>query len=78
MDDLQPSHALVVIGCAAGVLLSVGMARVVSGLLYGVSPYSPRLLASSCAVLAVTALIAAWLPVQRASSVDPLTALRHE
>ncbi|MDQ2711736.1 MAG: ABC transporter permease [Acidobacteriota bacterium] len=70
--------AVVTIGSAVGLFCSLGVARMIQGLLFGVSPYNPRLLALSCAVLGATALLAAWLPARRASSVDPLTALRHE
>ncbi len=65
-------------GSGLGLVVSLGVARMIAGLLFGVSAFNPSLLALSCAVLAVTALLAAWLPLRRASSVDPLTALRHE
>jgi predicted permease len=70
--------ALVGAGCAAGLAVSLLAGKAIAGLLYGVSPYDPALLAGACAVLTITAMIAAWLPTRRASSVDPLTALRHE
>ena len=66
------------VGCAAGLALSLLAGRAIAGLLYNVSPYDPLLLGSSCVVLMATAMMAAWLPVHRASSTDPLTALRHE
>lgn len=67
---------------AAGTLVGIGLTlatgRILSGLVFGLSVYDPRLLALSIAALAFTAAMAAWLPARRASAVDPLVALRHE
>ena len=65
-------------GIGAGLLISLGIARIIGGLLFDVSPYDPRIFALSCAALGATALLAAWIPARRASSVDPLIALRYE
>ncbi len=69
---------LLACGSAAGIALALLEGKAVAGLLFGVRAGEPRLLAFSMAVLAATALIAAWLPARRAASVDPLVALRHE
>jgi putative ABC transport system permease protein len=63
-----------VIGLAAGVFVS----RLVAGLLYGVSPLDPLTYALVCGVLLVVAGAATYLPVRRASKVDPIVALRYE
>jgi predicted permease len=70
--------AVVGIGSCAGIFLSFGVARIIQGLLFGVSPYDPRLFALSFGVLVASAVLAAWFPARRASSVDPLVALRYE
>lgn len=70
--------AAVGIGSCTGIIMSLGVAHIIQGLLFGVSPYDPRLFALSCAVLGASALLAAWFPARRASSVDPLVALRYE
>ncbi len=70
--------AVIAVGSCAGLFCSLAVARMIQGLLFGVSPYNPWLLALSSGVLVATALIAAWIPAHRASSIDPLTALRHE
>jgi putative ABC transport system permease protein len=75
---LRQVIAIAAIGCCAGLLCSLGTARMIQGLLFGVSPYDARLLALACLVLSATALLAAFLPARRASSIDPLLALRHE
>ncbi len=73
-DGLIPVAA----GAAAGVALAFGSARMVSSLLFQVSPYDPALAAGAvCALLAV-GTTACLLPARRAASVDPMQALRNE
>jgi len=69
---------LLVCGSLAGLALALVAGKVMAGLLYGVSAYDAPLLLFSIAVLAATAMIAAWIPIQRASAIDPFVALRHE
>jgi putative ABC transport system permease protein len=75
---LREIVGVVVIGACAGIVMSIGVARILQDLLFGISPYDPRLFAFSCAALCSSALLAAWFPARRASSVDPLVALRYE
>jgi putative ABC transport system permease protein len=69
---------LVVLGLAIGLLVSLGLSRVIASQLWGVSPYDPATLASVAAVLLITGLVACWVPARRATRVDPLIALRYE
>jgi ABC-type antimicrobial peptide transport system permease subunit len=46
--------------------------------LYGVTSYDPAILALAAAVLTACALVAGFVPAQRASSIDPIRALRVE
>jgi ABC-type antimicrobial peptide transport system permease subunit len=52
--------------------------RALGGLLFGVSPADPMAIGAAVSILAVVALIAAWIPAARASRVDPIQALRTE
>ncbi len=70
--------AVVATGSCAGVLLSLLVGRMVAGLLFGVDPYSPWLMAYSLGVLGTAAAFAAWLPARRASLVNPVRALKHD
>ncbi len=63
---------------SVGLLLSLGAGRVLSQILYEVSPSDPFALISSSLLLAVAALLACFLPARRAMHVNPITALRTE
>jgi putative ABC transport system permease protein len=56
----------------------VAVTRVLEGYLYGVGRFDAVTFASVAAVLAVAALAATYVPVRRATRVDPATALRCE
>jgi len=68
----------VVIGLAAGIVGSVALSRLMTGLLYGITATDRPTFAVVAAVLAVVALAAAYLPARRAARVDPLVALRAD
>jgi predicted permease len=75
---LRDVAAMAAVGIAAGIVLSVGLARYVESQLYGVPARDQATLAVSAAVLAAVALASGWLPAQRASRVNPVRALRQE
>ncbi len=66
------------LGFAIGLAGTVGLARYVESVLFGVRPLDPVVLATVAGVLATVALVACLLPAQRATRVDPMTALRQE
>jgi predicted permease len=61
-----------------GLLLALAAGRVLSQILYQVSPADPFALAISSVMLAAAALLACFLPARRATRVNPMTALRTE
>jgi putative ABC transport system permease protein len=61
-----------------GILLSLGIGRVLAQILYGVTPTDPFALISSTFMLVAAALLACFLPARRATQVNPITALRTE
>jgi putative ABC transport system permease protein len=64
------------IGGAIGLGLAVLSARLMSRLLFGVTPFDVPALAAAAAALVATATVACLLPARRASRIDPQTELR--
>jgi predicted permease len=69
---------LAVAGLLAGVLISSGLARSVSGLLFGVTSGDPLTFAAAALVLMTIAVLAGYLPARRASKIDPMICLRAD
>ena len=65
-------------GVGIGFLAALGLTRLMSGLLFGVSPLDPFVFAVVGAVCLLAALLACLLPARRAAAVDPLICLRYE
>jgi len=75
---LAQGSRLVALGLALGVGGAVLLTRLLSSLLFGVSPHDPATYAALVAVLGLVGALACWLPARRATRVDPLVALRSE
>ena len=69
---------LVLGGTVSGLVAAFLAARVVSGLLYGVSPKDPLTFGAVGGVLLAVAFLACYVPARRATRVNPLVALRTE
>jgi len=65
------------IGIALGLGASAGLTRVMSHLLYGVTPTDTATFATVPVVFAFAAMIACYVAARRTASVDPVDALRH-
>jgi ABC-type antimicrobial peptide transport system permease subunit len=69
---------LAAIGLGVGLVGALGVTRVVRSLLFGVTPTDPISFASITIFLTLVAAVASWLPARRATSVDPIVALRRD
>ena len=67
---------LAALGVAIGVVAALAAGRGLRGLLYGVEPTDPAMMALAAALLTLVAVAASWVPARRAAGVDPVTALR--
>ncbi len=75
---LKTGTALTAAGLALGVLGALGLTRLLSSFLFGVSPRDPWTLVVVSCLLSAVAAAACYIPARRATKVDPLVALRHE
>jgi ABC-type antimicrobial peptide transport system permease subunit len=73
---LVESGQVALAGTVAGVLLGIGLARALGGILYGVRP-DGWLIASMLAPLLAALFVATWVPARRAARVQPTSALRE-
>jgi putative ABC transport system permease protein len=69
---------LVAVGIVSGALLSIGVRRLLSSLLFGVVPGDPIALIAAVIAMAIAAGLASYLPARCAGSIDPMVALRYE
>src|ERR1700677_1686024 len=67
---------LALVGVAVGVAASFGLTRLIASFLFGVKSWDPVVFVTVPIILSVVALVAVWLPATRASTLDPMQALR--
>jgi len=65
-------------GVIAGVAASIGLLRMLQGLVFGVTPTDPVVLGTVSLLLVIVSLAASYVPARRAASVNPVTALRGD
>jgi putative ABC transport system permease protein len=69
---------IVGLGLAAGVPAAIGAMQLAQGLVYGVAPATPQLMAAVLGALTLVGVTATIVPAWRASRVDPAVTLREE
>jgi ABC-type antimicrobial peptide transport system permease subunit len=69
---------LTLLGAVIGLAGAAGLARTLSALVPGLETNAPIAIILMAGVLVVIAVLASWIPARRASSVDPIVALKGE
>jgi predicted permease len=75
---LGEAFVLATVGAALGLAGALALSRLMKTMLFETSASDPWTFATTAAVLALAALLAAWLPARRAMRVDPMVAMRVE
>jgi putative ABC transport system permease protein len=69
---------LALVGVAIGIAAAFALAHLIASFLFGVKWWDPMVYITVPIILSITALLAVWIPAQRASKLDPMEALRTE
>jgi ABC-type antimicrobial peptide transport system permease subunit len=78
MLALRQTILATVAGLAIGLAVAAMLTRYLEAMLFGITPLDPVTFVTAPVVLAVVALVACFLPARRATSIDPMVALRSE
>jgi len=77
-DVLSRAATIAGIGLLTGFVVALASSRLVTSLLFQVSPTDPLALGAACIVLCIVAAVAAYVPARRATTIDPVQALRAD
>jgi predicted permease len=75
---LRQGTMLALVGVAIGFAAALGLTRLMTNLLFGVTAHDPLTFIAVAALLILIALLACYIPARRATRVDPIVALRYE
>ncbi|PYV64602.1 MAG: multidrug ABC transporter substrate-binding protein [Acidobacteria bacterium] len=75
---LRQGTKLALVGVAIGIGAALGLTRLMTNLLFGVTAHDPLTFVAVAGLLILVALFACYIPARRATLVDPIVALRYE
>jgi ABC-type antimicrobial peptide transport system permease subunit len=75
---VRESLILLASGVALGIPAAMMMTRLVSSLLFGLSPRDPVTMIAALSALTLATVAAAYVPAKRAANIDPILALRDD
>lgn len=75
---LRQGMGLTIAGLVVGIAIGAVATRVLSDMLFGVTPRDPLTFIGVPALLLLVAFLACYIPARRATRIDPLVALRYE
>jgi predicted permease len=75
---LQQGTKLALVGVAMGIGAGLGLTRLMTHLLFGVTAHDPLTFVAVAVLLLLIALLACYIPARRATRVDPMVAIRYE
>jgi predicted permease len=75
---LRNATSMLLVGFAVGLAGAFALTRLLKSLLFNVSTVDPLALSIACISMALVGMLAAWVPANRATRVDPTLALRDE
>jgi macrolide transport system ATP-binding/permease protein len=75
---LKEASWLILVGVVIGLSCSIVAGMLLRSLLFNVQSWDASIIGAVATVLAISALLASFIPARRAASVDPIKALRSE
>ena len=75
---LRETLTLALYGIAIGIPSGLAASRLIASMLFGLSPSDVSTIVTSCLLLLAVAFVVGYLPARRASTIEPMLALRTE